>query len=356
MPSVVRRASGRFQVYLWNRSLKRRQYLMLPASIRTLRDARRAATELQDQLDHQTAGLAPSRADSARGFIDIAAEVLAEVEIRNGRNWSLSTHKFVARFAAYVGDCAIDSITEDHCRLYLLDAIERGANASHLRKEILFLRRVFRRAVRKAVIVASPWDGLSLPSEPPRDPQYLTPSEFRALCDAAPPNRAFRYRLFAFTGARRSEAMALTWDDVDLTRRQVRIRNASKGRSPRYIYRVVPIPASLAEELAARRPPDGSGRVLRMSLSKYAPCLKRDCEAAGIRPVTLVALRHTFGSWLAQEGVPLIRIRDLMGHRSIETTQIYAHLSPLADSGPASALEHHATLTDSAPVRDASAG
>jgi len=39
-------------------------------------------------------------------------------------------------------------------------------------------------------------------------------------------------------------------------------------------------------------------------------------------------LRHTFGSWLAIAGVDLITIRDLMGHRNIETTEIYAHLRP----------------------------
>jgi len=43
--------------------------------------------------------------------------------------------------------------------------------------------------------------------------------------------------------------------------------------------------------------------------------------------ITLHTLRQTFGSWLAVEGVPLRAIQKLMGHKSITTTERYAHLS-----------------------------
>ena len=40
------------------------------------------------------------------------------------------------------------------------------------------------------------------------------------------------------------------------------------------------------------------------------------------------SLRHTYGSWLAQAGVDLYRIKELMGHQSTQTTMRYAHLQP----------------------------
>ena len=43
--------------------------------------------------------------------------------------------------------------------------------------------------------------------------------------------------------------------------------------------------------------------------------------------ITLHTLRHTFGSWLAIEGIPLRAIQKLMGHKFITTTERYAHLS-----------------------------
>ena len=44
--------------------------------------------------------------------------------------------------------------------------------------------------------------------------------------------------------------------------------------------------------------------------------------------VVFHTLRHTFGSWLAQNGEPLQVISDLMGHRDLKMTRRYAKLSP----------------------------
>jgi integrase/recombinase XerC len=50
-------------------------------------------------------------------------------------------------------------------------------------------------------------------------------------------------------------------------------------------------------------------------------------EAARVRPHRL---RHTFGTQLAQAGIDLLALRELMGHASPETTAAYVHLSPEA--------------------------
>jgi site-specific recombinase XerD len=40
------------------------------------------------------------------------------------------------------------------------------------------------------------------------------------------------------------------------------------------------------------------------------------------------SLRHTFASWLVQDGVPLYEVQKLLGHSTITVTEIYAHLQP----------------------------
>jgi hypothetical protein len=50
--------------------------------------------------------------------------------------------------------------------------------------------------------------------------------------------------------------------------------------------------------------------------------------------------RHTCAAWLAQAGVPLTQIRDLLGHSTIKVTERYAHLAPENTRGPVEVLDH----------------
>lgn len=85
--------------------------------------------------------------------------------------------------------------------------------------------------------------------------------------------------------------------------------------------------AILREEYAARRS-DRWVLANRAGNQEFhlLPKLKKICRKAGISPAaaTLHALRHSFGSHLRMAGVPLANIADLMGHRDLATTQIYA--------------------------------
>ena len=52
------------------------------------------------------------------------------------------------------------------------------------------------------------------------------------------------------------------------------------------------------------------------------------CRRAGIEDFRVYDLRHTYAAWLVTAGVPLPEVRDLLGHKSIKTTETYAHLAP----------------------------
>lgn len=52
------------------------------------------------------------------------------------------------------------------------------------------------------------------------------------------------------------------------------------------------------------------------------------CKRSGITDFGIHDLRHTCAAWLASAGVPLIGIRDVLGHSTIQMTEKYAHLTP----------------------------
>ncbi len=63
-----------------------------------------------------------------------------------------------------------------------------------------------------------------------------------------------------------------------------------------------------------------------MPVTNIYPAWWNALERAEIQDFKIHDLRHTFASWLVMRGVPLIHIRDLLGHSSIKMTERYAHL------------------------------
>lgn len=134
--------------------------------------------------------------------------------------------------------------------------------------------------------------------------------------------------LFLLTGLRKRELLDARWEDVDLDRAEIRLGETKTGVPQ---VRLLPLPAvTLLRELP------------RMEESPYVfpsptmPSRPRDNikrpwiairERAGLADVTLHDLRRTAGSYLAQAGVPIQVIGEVLGHSHPGVTKLYARLS-----------------------------
>jgi len=161
-------------------------------------------------------------------------------------------------------------------------------------------------------------------------PKFLTAEELKKLFEVA--NEAER-RLFMtilLTGMRSGEATHLTWSDVSFELGVIFIQehpemNWKPKTDERVIPMSVPVRDLLMLQFASRTSdtlvfPNRVGNRDKHILSK----LKKLCRKARIKTTTVHALRHSFGAHLRMAGVSLADIGDLLGHRDLATTQIYA--------------------------------
>ena len=236
-------------------------------------------------------------------------------------------------------DMRLDRLADDDVSIMM--ATMRGRMADSSANRHLTLLRAILRMARDAwgVEVAMPNFKTHWLTEPaPRD-RWLRPEEAdRVIAEAADhlkPPIAFSL----LTGVRQENAIALDWSQVDMKALTITFRIKSKrpGRKPHVLPITEPVLVLLANLGPKEVGPVFTYKDQRIRTWKtgWRAALRR----AGIKDFRWHDLRHTFGAWLAQAGVPFAKIRDLMGHASITTTERYAHCRPDYHEGIAAVFD-----------------
>jgi len=181
-------------------------------------------------------------------------------------------------------------------------------------------------AVRIELVPRNPCKGVRL-YRPRHRERYLSDDEYAAMwreLDAyrGNPSAVAAIKLLALTGLRHREVLALEWRDVDERAGTLRLRASKTGA------RTVPVSdAALGLVLEQpRRDVYVFPRVRGGRMWSVTDPWSRIRSRAGLEDVRLHDLRHSFASRAVRQGVPLIVVRDLLGHSSIQTTQRYSHV------------------------------
>jgi integrase len=141
----------------------------------------------------------------------------------------------------------------------------------------------------------------------------------------------------AMCGGRWSEVATLTWDRVDFDNRVIRLWG-NKDKEERLVPLPDPFLAVLRRRHASRHPGsplvfakhDGSCRAAPsdgVRAAMRACGLDRPDLVAAHGHATIHSLRHTFASWLIQNGADLSEVQEALGHSSLEMTRRYASLA-----------------------------
>ncbi len=227
-------------------------------------------------------------------------------------------------------------------RRYLTTLRDENLAPRSVARKISAIRAFFGWLAECGRLPSSPAETLRLPKRPRSLPQVLTRDEVQALLDHRPKGGGWQaarddalLETLYSTGARVSEMARLDLGDLDLHDGTALLQG--KGRRERLAGLGRPCLEALdtyfAEAATARVRKDRRAVFLnrfgtRLTTRGMARILDKRVAAAGIRSnVSPHTLRHSFATHMLQAGANLREVQELLGHRSVASTQIYTHLT-----------------------------
>ena len=283
---------------------------------------------------------------------------LESLRIRNQAPATLKSRRgAISTFFRWMAGADIEDVrevTREHVRSYQIWLAGRSLSTHTLHVKLIGLRRFFEHLESTDAVLLNPCLGLILPKFEDRLPRLiLTTVEVEQLLNAPDTKKEVGLRdkaileMFYSTGIRLEEMAGLAIHDVDWRNGFVRVTCGKFAKD-----RVVPMGSKAAQYVReylekVRRlweqadPENGDGRDERAlwltSIKPHRPLksqmiqvmVKRYARAIGMgKTVSPHVWRHTCATHLLSNGANLMHIRQLLGHRSLKTTQIYTRVSP----------------------------
>jgi integrase len=232
------------------------------------------------------------------------------------------TKKWVEGFRTYLDERACAWDIDHRKRIDDRQPLGEGTKALYFQK----LAAILNSAVKDDIIPSSPMKNVKGFTEPESNRQYLTLDEVRQLAKSECPNETLK-RAFLFsclTGLRWSDITQIKWGDIEQTNGNTRIifRQQKTGG-----LEYLDVSEQAAELMGERGQADECvfGRFLTPQTARIF--VKAWVKASGIKKhITFHCARHTFAVMMLDLGVDIYTLSKLMGHKSIETTQVYAKI------------------------------
>ena len=234
-------------------------------------------------------------------------------------------------------------------------------NAKLAPRTVHHLRTVLRTALGRAVKWGKVARNVAALTDPPKCGgsigKFLTPAEARSLLDAAQGERLEAlYTVALALGLRIGEALGLRWEDVDLDSRRLTVRYAMQRVNGRLQLvepkteksrRTITLPPMAIEALRVHKGRQNKEKLLAgrywqetglvftstvgspSDASDVSRAFVAFLERSGLPRMRFHDLRHSCGSLLLAQGVPLKVIQEILGHSNLATTgNIYSHVLP----------------------------
>jgi integrase/recombinase XerD len=251
-----------------------------------------------------------------------------DLRLRNYARRTIDTYvSRIVAFAKHFGRSP-DLLGPDEVRAFQLHLLERRVSWSSFNQAVCALRFFY------GITLGRPEQLPLIPygKRPKTLPSVLSPDEVLRLINAEKPGRDRLLLQLAYgCGLRLSELLHLQVADIDSARMVLHVRQGKGAKD-----RLVPLSVRLLEELRtywrAFRPrtwlfpsPKGDRPILPSYVQRRFIHLRH--KAGLTKRCSMHTLRHSYATHLLEAGVDLLTLRALLGHRSLETTARYVHVS-----------------------------
>lgn len=310
-----------------------RQFKLGPADVITLDQARRLGRTI---LAHAVLGDDPQIRRKELRATPALSEFVRDRYLPHiktyKRSWCTDETLLRIHILPALGSLAVDELTNEAIAGLLTKMREAGYASGTTNRVLVLLRYIYNLGRKWKVpgMSQNPTLGLSTAPDVHRD-RFLSPEETRQLIVAieADENQtaALAITLLLLTGARRNEVTQAKWEYVNWERRTLLVPLSKSGKP-----RTITLNGHALDLLRSAPRIPGNPYIFpsevtgRPCASLYFPW-DRIRRRAGLDSVRLHDLRHSFASFLVNQGISLYVVQGLLGHSHSRTTQRYAHLA-----------------------------
>lgn len=238
-----------------------------------------------------------------------------------------------------IGDLTPSEVDAELIREWIINLMDKGIQASTINRKLSSIRSYFKFLLRRGEVEADPLRKVVAPKKRKALPVFLKESEMDRVLDDTDFGEGFKgcrdrliIEMFYVTGVRLAELIGLNDENVDFSLAQIKV--TGKRNKQRLIPFGEELKNLMSEYVKLRNDeiPVRSNAFFvrengeRLSRSFVTNLVKRTLsKVVALKKRSPHVLRHTFATTMLNHDAKLVAIKELLGHESLATTEVYAH-------------------------------
>ena len=273
------------------------------------------------------------KAESKTCFEDFVRDEFLPYAKKHYKTAANMENMFEKRLFKEFGSYRLSEITKRQVILFHQRVIEETTGTTGNR-HLSVLSSVFRLAVELALLDVNPCKGIKKAKENKSRDRFLQHEEYvrfvQVLAGMLDRPQARAIFLLLATGVRKSELLGLAWDDISLPDRQAYLKDPKNGESRYVALNSVAVDLLTTMRKERKSPwvfPSRTASSKTPYLQSVPKTFNLVCSKAKVKGLRLHDLRRSHAAHLLASGVDVMTIKELLGHKSLKSTQIYARVA-----------------------------